>query len=103
MPKKVFDVDHGDFGRGDTEDDEFLRRLGELARTYGYGVQSMEVVELTRSRDETRWYDTTSSPFSPDSNEFSDPAATQRVRSESESAADSDESSTVSFDEMVDG
>lgn len=57
MPRKIFDVEYGDHASGDTNDDEFLERLSDLARRYGYFVQRIEVEEADDLRDETRWID----------------------------------------------
>lgn len=60
MPRKVFDAEqYGDYGvYSDTpsNDDEFNRRLNDLARQYGYYVKRVEVVE--KNEDPMKWVDT---------------------------------------------
>jgi hypothetical protein len=56
MSRKVFDIEYGDYGDNHSEDGEFLCRLSELAQTYGYYVQRIEVEEPNHY-NEARWYD----------------------------------------------
>lgn len=55
MPRTTFSTEHGDYGEGESERGEFLRRLGALARSYGYYVHKVEVESWEQRRDQTRW------------------------------------------------